>query len=264
MPEDAQTHREAEEEKEVTTTALATQNQLRDGRDPARASGRLRRAAEHYVKSGCRAIGPSMVWAGYSQMTAREPTKNGYTHDWLVSVARYWNKGTQEVARAHLGAAIRALAEMVHDPMIAPQARGAAAKTIIDVAAKEREKESTAEVSEEEQAKWMILIRHQKRALLRRGILLGIAANDNFEAPDPDHRAFMLLERLNYLLGKGPRPEGWEEEDGDSGVQRPEGDSRHDSYIEAEVVEEQRAEPTGDDDRHMDTADPGAGSTDPE
>lgn len=182
-------------------TALARRGT--DTRDPAKASGRLRRAAEHYVKSGCKAIGPSLVWAGYSKMTAREPTKNGYHHDWLIAVARYWSKGGQVTAQAHLSKAIAALGNMVNDPTAPHAARGAAAKIIIDVAGKEAEASSGSEVRGEEQAKWMALIRHWKRTFLRRGIMLGL---------HNEARAGKLLDELNYVLGKGPMP-GWMETD---------------------------------------------------
>jgi hypothetical protein len=190
------------------TTALAT----RDARDPAKASGRLRRAAEHYVKSGFKAIGPSLVWAGYSKMTAREPTKNGYTHDWMLAVARYWSKGSQMTAQAHLSKAIAALGNMVDDPSAPHAARGAAAKIIIDVAGKEKEGDNTAEVRAEEQAKWMSLIRHWKRTFLRRGIMIGMGCG----APAPAHkqtRAHRLLAELNYVLGKGEMPDWMEREE---------------------------------------------------
>lgn len=200
-------------------TALARRGT--DTRDPAKASGRLRRAAEHYVKSGCKAIGPSLVWAGYSKMTAREPTKNGYHHDWLIAVARYWSKGGQVTAQAHLSKAIAALGNMVNDPTAPHAARGAAAKIIIDVAGKEAEASSGSEVRGEEQAKWMALIRHWKRTFLRRGIMLGMAEHNRL---DNNSRAHRLLAELNYVLGKGPMPQWMQAAD--------------DDILDAEIVDE--------------------------
>jgi hypothetical protein len=217
------------------TTAIARRD---DRRDPAKASGRCRKAAEHYVKGGCKAIGPSLVWAGFSPHTASDPTRNGYSHDWLVEVARYWNKGSQVTARAYLNRAIGALGAMVDDPQVAPQARGAAAKTLIDVAAKEREQQDTVEVAAEEQAKWMNLIRHWKRTFLRRGLRMGLLA-EGATTPLQRDRPIRLLAELDWVLGKGPLPD-WmktEEETDGEGVQRPEGGPRPETDGDAEILE---------------------------
>lgn len=206
------------------TTALTVPGA--DRRDPAKASGRCRRAAQHYVENGFKSIGPSLLWAGYSSWTAREPTKNGYTHDWLLSVARYWNKGSQQTARAHLAKAIARLGQMIdHDN---PTIAGQAAKTIIDVAGKEAEKDDRVEVSIEEQAKWMAQIRRWKRVFLRRGILigtqLGLCLRDNgdpMQGSVTERRAHMLLAELDWVLGKGPRPDWIEVESEPEGITGP-------------------------------------------
>ena len=208
----------------MTTTALTVRDPRQDKREPARASGRCRRAAEHYVRHGCKSLGPSLLWAGYSAWTAKEPSKNGFTHDWMLSVARYWNKGSQITARAHLAKAIAALADMVDDPEVGPAARGAAAKTIIDVAKKEEETEDKVLATAEDQAKYMNLVRHWKRVFFRRGLLLGRHLPAVKKNPALRKRAFLMLANLNYILDKGPKPEGWDE-------------PPQDDVIEAEVVE---------------------------
>lgn len=257
------------------STAL-TRNRNRTQRSPAFASGRLRKAAEHYVRNGCKALKPSLMYGGYTENTASEPTKNGLTHDRLVQVASYWNRGAQQTARAHLGQAITRLHQLMNDPAAPAAAQGAAAKTIIDVAAKEAEKDDGFKVAAEEQGKWMSLIKHQKRALLRRGILMGVAAcigqiDGIPEGPVPPgvwktngKRTMRLLERLNYLLGKGPCPEEWMEEDGES-VLGSEGDPRHGSYVDAEVLEIRQG--AGQDEAVHDASDPsesGPSPADPE
>ena len=212
-------------------------------RPAASASGRLRRAAEHYVKNGCKHLRPSLIWAGYAPATADNPTENGLGHDRLVQVAAYWNKGSQATARSHLSDAIATLSDIMNDATEPAQARGAAAKVIIDVSGKEKDGEDGAVVTQEEQGKWIALIRHWKRVFLRRGILVGMEI-----CPDCAHgalpgvyeasRGVRLLASLNYALGKGPMPE-WMQGEEDEGLLGPEGDSRPGQIIEAEIVEEQ-------------------------
>jgi hypothetical protein len=199
---------------------------------PSQASGRLRKAAEHYVRNGCKAIAPSLIYAGYSAMTASHPRKNNLTHDRLVQVAAYWNKGSQATARSHLADAIKTLSDMMRDTSEPASARGSAAKVIIDMSMKEAEAGDQHAEASEEQAKWLAQIKHWKRTFLRRGILLGM------DADAYDRRGARLLAELNYALGKGPKPD-WLEDDGDGeeGLLGPEGDLRPGSYVEAEIVE---------------------------
>ncbi len=231
----------------MTNVALAVGGRTRD---PAHASARCRRAAEHYVKGGCKYIGPSLVWAGYSSFTAREPRKNGYTHDWLIQVAGYWNKGSQATAKSYLAEAIVCMRDLMHNPNAGAAARGSAAKVLIDYGSKEEDKTEGTRDYGEEQAKWMAQIKHWKRVFLRRGILLGMELSEcpaEMWPPDAEqmprqYRIKELLARLNYLLGKGPRPDGFmeEEEDGEvcTGLQRLEGDPRSETIVDAEIVEE--------------------------
>ena len=219
-------------------------------RPPAQASGRLRRAAEHYVRGGCKHIRPSLIFAGYAPTTADNPRLNGLDHDRLVSVASHWNKGSTATARSHLSDAIACLADMMIDTTESAQARGAAAKIIIDVSQKEKAETDTSTTSAEEQAKWIALIRHWKRTFLRRGLLMGASMYDRegeYDGMGPythkAQRAQNLLASLNYALGKGPMPAWMEAEirqgEEDEGILRPEGDPRHEEVIEAEIVEEQ-------------------------
>ena len=220
----------------MSTRALAV-------RPAAQASGRLRRAAEHYVKNGCKLIRPSLIYAGYAPATADNPTVNGLGHDRLVQVAAHWSKGGQATARSYLGDAIRTLTDMMNDSTEPAQARGAAAKIIIDVAGKEKAETNTSEVTAEEQAKWISLIRHWKRVFLRRGILVGMdicpdCAHGALPGVYENSRGVRLLASLNYALGKGPMP-AWMEGEEDEGLLGPEGDSQPSDVIEAEIVEEQ-------------------------
>jgi hypothetical protein len=211
-------------------------------RDPAHASARCRRAAEHYVKNGCKFIGPSLVFAGYSESTARDPRKNGYTHEWLVQVAGYYNRGAQATAKSHLADAIKVMADIMHDNTAATAARGTAAKVLIDVGTKEKEATEGQRDLSAEQAKWIAQIKHWKRTFLRRGIRMGLLVEGGTQ--HQRDRAIMLLDRLNYLLGKGACPAGYMddgEEDGEirSGLLGPEGGPRPEYDAEAEIVEEE-------------------------
>lgn len=231
-------------------------------RPAAQASGRLRKAAEHYVRNGCKLLRPSLIYAGYAPATADNPTLNGLGHDRLVQVASHWNKGSQATARSHLADAIATLSDIMNDATEPAQARGAAAKIIIDVSGKEKEGEDTSKVTREEQGKWIALIRHWKRVFLRRGILMGMSVGASncaaqcYGQTDQVHmatRAERILCELNYALGKGPQPAWMENED--ESLLGSESDTRPGTYIEAEVVEE-RADP--------EPPDTGSGPTDTE
>lgn len=243
-------------------------------RDPAHASGRLRKAAEHYVRNGCKVLYASLIFAGYTHQTARDPAKNGLGHDRLVRVASYHNRGAQQTARSLLSRAIKHLGDTVDNQAAAPAIRGYAAKVIIDTAGREAEKDDTSKISEEEQGKWMALIKHQKRTLLRRGLYIGFEAMTEAAAGERGfwtERAERLYQELDWALGKGPRPEWMEGEDEE--LQRPEGDPQPGSYVEAEVLQitdgvdpagADGPEPEGRDSDASPEAGAGPGAADPE
>jgi len=206
------------------------------------ASGRLRKAAEHYVRNGCKSIGPSLIHAGYTAFTASQPTKNGYSHDRLVEIASCHSKGGVETAKRMMPRAIAALGDLLQDDAVSDQVRAMTAKVLLDFGLKEQETENVAEIATDEQAKWMAQIRYWKRTFLRRGIMLGRhLGRSDFQDGEWNHfqiRAERLLSELDWALGKGPKP-AWMviDEHETDGVQRPEGDLRQAPYIDAEVVE---------------------------
>jgi len=185
------------------------------------ASGRLRKAAEHYVRGGCKAIGPSLIHAGYTAFTASQPSKNGYTHDRLVEVASCHSKAGVETAKRMMPRALAALGELLSDPDVSDQVRGMTAKVLLDFGMKERETENVAEVAVDE----------------RRG---------QFQDGEWNHfqvRAERLLKELNWALGKGPKPQ-WmviDDEHETDGVLGSEGDLRQEPYIDIEVVADEEA-----------------------
>ena len=211
------------------------------------ASGRLRKAAEHYVRGGCKAIGPSLIHAGYTAFTASQPSKNGYTHDRLVEVASCHSKAGVETAKRMMPRALAALGELLSDPDVSDQVRGMTAKVLLDFGMKERETENVAEVAVDEQAKWMAQIRYWKRTFFRRGIMLGVhLGRGQFQDGEWNHfqvRAERLLKELNWALGKGPKPQ-WmviDDEHETDGVLGSEGDLRQEPYIDIEVVADEEA-----------------------
>ncbi len=236
-------------------------------RDPAYASGRLRKAAEHYVRNGCRAMYASLVYAGYTHQTARDPAKNNLGHDRLVKVAAYHNRGAQQTAQSLLSMAIKHLGDQVQNEECNPSVRAGAAKVIIDAAGREAEKDDTSKTSEEEQGKWMALIKHQKRTALRRGLYIGFEAMTEAAAGERGfwtERAERLYQELDWALGKGPRPEWMGDADEQEGILRSEGDLRPGSYVEAEGVSD--GPPEGGRES-LDTVEPpytGTGAADPE